>query len=164
MLSASLCVCCCSLHRHSVNIWQFIRHRIQKITIKEQEQQQQQQQQPFYGSLIQDNPCNQDHSHALQACMSPAPRNWRGVQVVQDIGYLTKDANLILVSRQGFGEHKTEQLGGHSQEQQCHRQAPIDCLIDNPGKPVTEAIGHINPRYHHYHPQYLNQSSAFTIA
>jgi len=26
--------------------------------------------------------------------------------------------NLILVSRQGFGEHKTEQLGGHSQEQQ----------------------------------------------
>ena len=25
-----------------------------------------------------------------------------------------------------FGEHKTEQLGGHSQEQQRHRQAPID--------------------------------------
>jgi len=31
-----------------------------------------------------------------------------------------------LVSRQGFGELKTEQLGGHSQEQQRHRQAPID--------------------------------------
>jgi len=31
-----------------------------------------------------------------------------------------------LASRQGFGELKTEQLGGHSQEQQCHRQAPID--------------------------------------
>jgi len=31
-----------------------------------------------------------------------------------------------LVSRQGFGEHKTEQLGGHSQEQQRLRQAPID--------------------------------------
>jgi len=33
---------------------------------------------------------------------------------------------LILASRQGFGELKTEQLGGHSQEQQRHRQAPID--------------------------------------
>jgi len=31
-----------------------------------------------------------------------------------------------LASRQGFGELKTEQLGGHSQEQQRHRQAPID--------------------------------------
>jgi len=35
-------------------------------------------------------------------------------------------ANLILASRQGFGELKTEQLGGHSQEQQRHRQALID--------------------------------------
>jgi len=36
-----------------------------------------------------------------------------------------------LASRQGFGELKTEQLGGHSQEQQHHRQAPIDDeLID----------------------------------
>ena len=34
--------------------------------------------------------------------------------------------NLILASRQGFGDLKTEQLGGHSQEQQRHRQAPID--------------------------------------
>ena len=34
--------------------------------------------------------------------------------------------NLILASHQGFGELKTEQLGGHSQEQQRHRQAPID--------------------------------------
>jgi len=32
----------------------------------------------------------------------------------------------ILASRQGFGELKTEQLGGHSHEQQRHRQAPID--------------------------------------
>ena len=39
-------------------------------------------------------------------------------------------ANLILASRQGFGELKTEQLGGHSEEQQRHRQAPIDWLID----------------------------------
>jgi len=31
-----------------------------------------------------------------------------------------------LALRQGFGELKTEQLGGHSQEQQRHRQAPID--------------------------------------
>jgi len=31
-----------------------------------------------------------------------------------------------LASRQAFGELKTEQLGGHSQEQQRHRQAPID--------------------------------------
>jgi len=31
-----------------------------------------------------------------------------------------------LASRQGFGELKTEQLGGHSKEQQRHRQAPID--------------------------------------
>jgi len=31
-----------------------------------------------------------------------------------------------LASRQGFGELKTEQLGGHSQEYQRHRQAPID--------------------------------------
>jgi len=31
-----------------------------------------------------------------------------------------------LASRQGFGELKTEQLGGHLQEQQRHRQAPID--------------------------------------
>ena len=31
-----------------------------------------------------------------------------------------------MASRQGFGELKTEQLGGHSQEQQRHRQAPID--------------------------------------
>jgi len=35
-------------------------------------------------------------------------------------------ANLILASRQGFGELKTEQLVGHSQEQQRHRQAPTD--------------------------------------
>ena len=28
--------------------------------------------------------------------------------------------------RQGFGQLKTEQLGGHSQEQQRQRQAPID--------------------------------------
>jgi len=38
-------------------------------------------------------------------------------------------ASSILVSHQGFGEHKTEQPGGHSQEQQCHRQAPINELI-----------------------------------
>jgi len=31
-----------------------------------------------------------------------------------------------LALRQGFGQLKTEQLGGHSQEQQRHRQAPID--------------------------------------
>jgi len=31
-----------------------------------------------------------------------------------------------LASRQGFGKLKTEQLGGHSHEQQRHRQAPID--------------------------------------
>ena len=31
-----------------------------------------------------------------------------------------------MASRQGFGQLKTEQLGGHSQEQQRHRQAPID--------------------------------------
>ena len=31
-----------------------------------------------------------------------------------------------MASRQGFGELKTEQLGGHSQEQQRHRQAPIN--------------------------------------
>jgi len=31
-----------------------------------------------------------------------------------------------LALRLGFGELKTEQLGGHSQEQQRHRQAPID--------------------------------------
>jgi len=53
-----------------------------------------------------------------------------GVQVVQDIpGYgrwRKICANLILVSRQGFGERKTEQLGGHSQEQKRHRQDPID--------------------------------------
>jgi len=35
-----------------------------------------------------------------------------------------------LASRQGFGELKTEQLGGHSQEQQRHRQASIDWLYD----------------------------------
>ena len=31
-----------------------------------------------------------------------------------------------MASRQGFEELKTEQLGGHSQEQQRHRQAQID--------------------------------------
>ena len=31
-----------------------------------------------------------------------------------------------MASRQGIGELKTEQLGGHSQEQQRHRQAPVD--------------------------------------
>jgi len=36
-----------------------------------------------------------------------------------------------LASRQGFGELKTEQLGGHSQEQQRHRQAPTDDDDDN---------------------------------
>jgi len=41
-----------------------------------------------------------------------------------------------LASRQGFGERKTEQLGGHSQEQQRHRQAPID--DDDVGVAVTE--------------------------
>jgi len=38
----------------------------------------------------------------------------------------TGHSNLILAFRQGFGELKTEQLGGHSQEQQRHRQTPID--------------------------------------
>ena len=65
---------------------------------------------------------SQDHSRALQACISPAARNWR-----RRPGRWRKIcANLILASRQGFGELKTEQLGGHSQEQQRHRQAPID--------------------------------------
>jgi len=36
-----------------------------------------------------------------------------------------------LASRQSFGALKTEQLGGHSQEQQRHRQAPIDDDDDN---------------------------------
>ena len=40
--------------------------------------------------------------------------------------YIGISYDLILASRQGFGELKTEQLGGHSQEQQRHRQAPID--------------------------------------
>jgi len=57
-------------------------------------------------------------------------RTGGGVQVVQDtLGWerLRKIcANLISVSRQGFAGHRTEQLDGHSQEQQRHRQAPID--------------------------------------
>jgi len=60
--------------------------------------------------------------------------------------YLAKDgggsrkicANLILASRQGFGELKTEQVGGHSQEQQRHRQAPID--DDDESSIVTMAV------------------------
>ena len=73
---------------------------------------------------------SQDHSRALQACISPAPRNWRrrpGRPRHTWLRTVEEDcANLILASRQGFGELKTEQLGGHSQEQQRHRQAPID--------------------------------------
>jgi len=42
-----------------------------------------------------------------------------------------------LVSRQGFGEHKTEQLGGHSQEQQRHRQAQI---ADDDDEPETRVL------------------------
>jgi len=42
-----------------------------------------------------------------------------------------------LASRQGFGELKTEQLGGHSQEQQRHRQAPIDEVDDDGGCSVA---------------------------
>jgi len=38
----------------------------------------------------------------------------------------SRSSKTYLASRQGFGELKTEQLGGHSQEQQCHGQAPID--------------------------------------
>ena len=63
-----------------------------------------------------------------------------GVQVVQDIpGYERWRkicANLILASRQGFGELKTEQLGGHSQEQQRHRQTPIDDDVECSGEYV----------------------------
>jgi len=39
---------------------------------------------------------------------------------------VVEDLHLGLGLRQGFGEHKTEQLGGHSQKQKRHRQAPID--------------------------------------
>jgi len=53
-----------------------------------------------------------------------------GVQVVQDISgwgrWRKICTNSILDSRQGFEGHKTEQLGGHSLEQQRHRQAPTD--------------------------------------
>jgi len=65
---------------------------------------------------------SQDHSRALTSLhiarskeLEAASGRWRKIR-----------ANLILVSRQGFEEHKIELLGGHSQEQQCHRQAPID--------------------------------------
>ena len=44
-----------------------------------------------------------------------------------------------MASRQGFGELKTEQLGGHSQEQQRHRQAPIDD-DDNHLTTFTDAV------------------------
>ena len=71
---------------------------------------------------------SQDHSRALQACISPAPRNWRRHPGRPRHTWLRTVicANLILALRQGFGELKTEQLGGHSQEQQRHRQAPVD--------------------------------------
>ena len=73
---------------------------------------------------------SQDHSRALQACISPAPRNWRrrpGRSRHTWLRTVEEDLcqfNLGLAS--GFRELKTEQLGGHSQEQQRHRQAPID--------------------------------------
>ena len=69
-------------------------------------------------------------SCALQACISPTPRNWRRRPgrprhakwlrtVVEDLRQFNLD------SRQG----SREQLGGDSQEQQCHRQAPIEFYI-----------------------------------
>ena len=45
-----------------------------------------------------------------------------------------------MASRQGFGELKTEQLGGHSQEQQRHRQAPIDDDDDRLGALANDAL------------------------
>ena len=82
-------------------------------------------------------PKSQDHSCALQACISPAPINRRRRPgrpkhswlrtVEEDLRHF----NLGLAP--GFGEHKTEQLGGQSLEQQRHRQAPID----DDGCPVT---------------------------
>ena len=80
---------------------------------------------------------SQDYFRALQACISPAPRNWRRrpLQVVQDIPGWERwrkiCANSILVSHQGFAEHKIEQLGEHSEEQQRHRQAPKWFLISD---------------------------------
>ena len=66
-----------------------------------------------------------------------------GVQVVQrSKTYLAKNGGgRILASRQGFGELKTEQLGGHSQEQQRHRQAPIDDDDDEGKDGVTPWAG-----------------------
>jgi len=45
-----------------------------------------------------------------------------------------------LAPRQGFGELKTEQLGGHSQEQQRHPQAPID---DDEDIAIKRRKGHV---------------------
>jgi len=36
-------------------------------------------------------------------------------------------------------------------------------IQDNPGEPVPETIRHINPRYHHYPPQYLSFALAILI-
>ena len=59
-------------------------------------------------------------------------------------------ANLILASRQGFGKLKTEQLGGHSQEQQRHRQVPID---DDDDDLTIQRVngGHGTHIYNSYH-------------
>ena len=75
---------------------------------------------------------SQDHSRALQACISPASRNWRQRPgrprhtwlrtVEEDL----RQFNLGLASGLRRAQNKTDQLGGHSQEQQRHRQAPID--------------------------------------
>jgi len=76
---------------------------------------------------------SQDHSRALQACISPAPSNWRRRPGRPRHTWLrTVEGDLCqfnLGFASGIGEHKTEKLGGHSQEQQRHRQAPIDDTI-----------------------------------
>ena len=69
---------------------------------------------------------SQDHSRALQACISPAPKNWRRRPVRPRHTWLRTVEEDLRQFNLGFGELKTEQLGGHSQEQQRHRQAPID--------------------------------------
>ena len=60
---------------------------------------------------------SQDHSRALQVCISPAPKNWRqGLGHPRHIWLRTVEEDLHAFNlglMPGFRRHRMEQLGGH---------------------------------------------------
>ena len=74
--------------------------------------------------------------------------------VLTNFNFATKLANYTIINS-GNSLHITD-IEKKTQINRKLQQPFYGPLIqDNPGEPIPETIGHINPRYHHYPPQYL---------